>query len=64
MGMFSAKMGTWYVESKSDPRWDKSGRGYGLVSTGGPGEASDWLDYCRKQFGEPPKDTTMGFFKD
>ena len=34
--MFGPKIGTWMVHSKKDPRWNKSGRGYGLVTSGGP----------------------------
>lgn len=62
--MFGAKMGSWWVSSESDPRWNKSGRGYGLVSTGGPGEMGDWIREATEKFGPPPSDATMGFMKD
>lgn len=64
MGMFGPKMGTWYVQSKIDPRWNNTGRGYGLVTTGGPSEMSTWLEDCRKKYGSPPIDITVGFMKD
>lgn len=64
MGTFEPKMGSWWVSSKTDPRWNKSGRGYGLVSTGGPHEMHDWIDMCKEKYGEPPKDCECGFMKD
>lgn len=64
MGIFSAKMGSWWVRSKSDPRWNGDGRGYGLVSGGGPGGMQDHIDSCKKKYGNPPSDATMGFLKD
>ncbi|MBA7604556.1 hypothetical protein ES703_11681 [subsurface metagenome] len=64
MSMFGPKMGTWWVHSKSDPRWNKSGRAEGLCCTGGPQEMQDWIDECKRQYGEPPKDAKMGFMKD
>lgn len=57
-------MGTWTVESKTDPRWNKSGRGEGLATTGGPQEMKDWIAQCRAEFGEPPADATQSFWKD
>lgn len=62
--MFSEKMGTWYVESKSDPRWNQHGRGEGLVCCGGPQAIDDWLESCKARYGEVPKDATRSFFKD
>lgn len=64
MSMFGPKMGTWWVRSKTDPRWNKDGRGLGLVSSGGPGELHDWIEQCQKEFGDPPADAEMGFMKD
>lgn len=62
--MFGPKLGTWWVISKTDPRWDKHGRGYGLVTTNGPDECQEWIEECKKKFGEPPKDAEYGFMKD
>lgn len=64
MSMFGPKLGTWWVSSKIDPRWDKTGRGYGLVSTGGPDDMMTWIAHCEKEFGNPPEDAEMGFMKD
>lgn len=62
--MFGPKMGSWWVRSKKDPRWNKDGRGYGLVVLGGPGDMSDWIKYCTEQYGNPPDDCEQGFMKD
>jgi hypothetical protein len=62
--MFGPKEGTWVVHSDIDPRWNKSGRGYGLVCTGGPDEMHDWIKECKDKYGEVPKDATMSFMKD
>ena len=62
--MSIAGRGHWKVESKSDPRWNKQGRGYGAVTAGGPQEMKDWIKKCCVKYGEPPKDGTMQFMKD
>lgn len=62
--MFGPKEGSWYVHSESDPRWNKSGRGFGLVCEGGPSEMKDWIEHCKKEFGKVPDDATQGFMKD
>ena len=62
--MSLAGIGTWYVESKSDPRWNKSGRGYGAATAGGPPEMHEWIATCKTQYGTPPADAVMGFMKD
>lgn len=64
MVMFGPKMGTWMVKSESDPRWNKTGRGYGLISSGGPKEMQDWIKYCKENYGEPPKDAYSWFIYD
>jgi len=64
MSMFGPKMGSWSVHSESDPRWNKSGRGYGLVTSGGPREMQEWIDECIEKYGDPPEDATRSFMKD
>lgn len=64
MSMFGPEMGTWEVHSKSDARWNKSGRDDGLVCLGGPGSMQAWIDECKAKYGEPPKDATESFMKD
>jgi hypothetical protein len=64
MSMFGPKMGSWSVHSESDPRWNKSGRAEGLCCMGGPQEMKDWIEECKKKYGEPPADATMSFMKD
>jgi len=62
--MFGPKMGTWWVQSKEDPRWNKTGRAAGLVCMGGPPEMQEWIDECKKKYGKPPADCEVGFMKD
>lgn len=62
--MVSPKMGSWMVRSNKDPRWNKTGRSAGLVCTGGPQEMKDWIEHCRKEYGEPPDDAIQSFYKD
>ena len=61
--MFGPKIGTWWVRCKSDPRWNKTGRGYGLASSN-PKEMWDWIEQCREKYGKPPNDAEKGFMKD
>jgi len=56
--------GTWWVSSESDPRWNNSGRGWGAISAGGPREMGEWIDRCKKEYGDPSDDARMGFMKD
>ena len=64
MGMFGPKMGTWWVSSKLDPRWNKVGRGYGSITSGKPKKLNKWIEQCMKSFGDPPADAKMGFMKE
>lgn len=62
--MFGPKSGSWWVGSEKDPRWNTSGRGYGLVSTGGPSDIDTWIAQCEEKFGPRPDDLYCGFMKD
>lgn len=62
--MFGPKMGTWSVESKSDPRWNKEGRAKGLVCDGGPQAMKDWIKHCKQKYGKVPDDAYESFMKD
>ena len=64
MTMFGPKSGTWWLSSKDDPRWDKSGKGDGLLTGGYPEEAEEWVKEGKEKYGIPPKDLTFGFMKD
>lgn len=61
--MFAPKPGRWWVQCKTDPRWNKSGRGCALVNLG-PKEMWDWIEQCKEKYGQPPNDAQMGFMKD
>lgn len=64
MGMFGPKLGTWETYSVENKKWNKSGRGYGLVTMGGTQEMKDWIEKCNKKYGQPPKDLMVSFWKD
>lgn len=65
LGMFfhPSSEGTWWLKSKSDPRWDVTG--YGPV--GGfvmPDEAVQAKKKLEKKYGPPPEDLEFGYMKD
>jgi len=62
--IFGPKLGMWTVHSDKDPRWNRSGCGYDLVTGGGPQEMKDWIEECKRNFGDSPDDCTMEFWKD
>lgn len=64
MNMFGPKIGTWWVKSEKDPRWNKSGRSYGFIFEGGPNTMHAWIDECKNKYEVPPDDLEVGFMKD
>lgn len=64
MSIFGPRMGSWRVYSETDPRWNKSGRAEGLVTSGGPPEMQEWIDECIEKYGDPPDDAKQSFYKD
>jgi hypothetical protein len=58
------KQGSWWIESKSDPRWNCQGQGY----VGGfecPSDATSAMEEKKKELGEdPPDDLKYGYMKD
>lgn len=58
------QQGTWIVRSKSDPRWNCSGRALLLVTAGEPPEAKAKLADLGRQYGQPPEDLTFSCMKD
>jgi hypothetical protein len=63
MSMFGPKMGTWWLHSDEDTRWNASGR----APVGGflmPLEAKDALRKLKTIYGEPPADLEHGYMKD
>jgi hypothetical protein len=56
MSMFGPKMGSWFVHSESDSRWNKSGRAEGLCCTGGPQENVPRMRGDEPMYGDPPTD--------
>ena len=56
--------GSWWLSSKSDPRWDCQGRDVvgGLVC---PPAATEAMEKKKKELGEePPEDLEYGYMKD
>jgi hypothetical protein len=54
--------GCWYVESKSDPRWN--GTGEALVGMGAmPSAARAHIDRMKETLGEEPEDLLWGYHK-
>jgi hypothetical protein len=58
------KQGTWWIKSKSDPRWNGSGRddvGGFVINE----KAQEHIDKLKKKLGEePPEDLEYGCMKD
>jgi hypothetical protein len=64
MSIFGSRSGSWYINSKTDPRWDDGGYS---VSVGGfamPEEAKKAIEEKKKQLGAPPDDLEWGYMKD
>lgn len=53
---------SWWIRSESDSRWNCDGEGtcIGMICL----ELDNKLEELKKNFGEPPKDVTVGFMKD
>ena len=64
MGLFNpVREGSWWLRSKSDPRWNSDGR----TDVGGfvmPDECKRKLEELKQKFGEPPEDLEWGYMKD
>lgn len=59
----SMKMGSWWVRSIKDKRWDGTGKdivgGFGI-----PPKAQAHVDKIEKELGEKPDDLEFGYMKD
>lgn len=64
MSMFGPKEGSWWVRSEKDPRWNFSGRGYILFTSGPPEEVNKRLEELEKLYGPQPDDLEWGGMKD
>ena len=57
------QLGSWWMRSKSDPRWDCDDRS----SVGGfqmPTDLTNKINELKATLGEPPKDLEWGYMKD
>lgn len=61
--MFGPKPGSWWVSSKTDPRWNGSGHddvgGFMMNES-----AEAHIKAKKKELGKPPKDLEFGYMKD
>jgi len=58
------RQGSWWLNSKSCPKWNASGE---AILVGGfrmPPECEAKLEELKKKLGEPPDDLTYGYMKD
>jgi hypothetical protein len=59
------KPGTWYIVSKSDPRWQASGRSEMVGGFAMPDECREAINKKKRELGtDPPKDLEWGYMKD
>lgn len=57
------RMGTWWLRSASDPRWNAGGRSQvGMFSV--PLAAKEKIEELKLKLGEPPEDFEIGYMKD
>ncbi len=57
--------GTWWVKSKSDPRWDGKGPSRWVGMFEKPPEVETHIEVKKKELGsEPPADAEWGYMKD
>lgn len=57
--------GIWWVRSKSDPRWDGSGRSGAVGMFSKPPEVDVHVESKKRELeSEPPKDAEWGYQKD
>jgi hypothetical protein len=59
------RSGSWWVSSKSDPRWDKNGSSNFVGMFSMPKECQDHIDKMKKKLKiEPPEDLYWSYMKD
>lgn len=60
--IMSSSVGTWWVHSELDPRWNAEGFCvWEYAERGEPPQIDEWLGRCAATFGTPPADLTLGF---
>ena len=55
--------GTWWIDSKVDPRWKTNGRAE-VGMFGRPAEVDAKIEEFSRAFGAPPDDLEWGYLKD
>ena len=66
MPMFAPfREGSWWIRSKSDPRWDAEGPSDAVGSYTKPSEVDPAIEQKKQELGEePPSDLEWGYMKD
>lgn len=59
-----ATSGCWYLNSKTDPRWNRHGRAEYCGGFTMPRECNLAIEDLKKSLGEPPDDLVYGYMKD
>jgi hypothetical protein len=60
----SIRSGSWYLTSKSDPRWNTGGRDDACGGFEMPQECRVAIERLKEKLGEMPADLTWGYMKD
>ena len=63
MSMFDHKR-TWYMSSKTDPKWNASGHSDYVGGFDIPIDCKNKIEFLKKSMGEPPEDLIWGYMKD
>lgn len=58
------KEGSWWLNSKSDPRWNVEGRSSYVGGLVMPSDCESKIEELKKELGEPPDDLEWGYMKD
>ena len=56
--------GSWWLNSKTDPRWNYNGRADCVGGFMMPDECQNKLKELKQKLGKPPKDLEWGYMKD
>lgn len=56
-------MGSWWIRSYKDPRWDREGRGVHNIFSA-ESLMLDLIEKMKETLGDPPDDLEINFFKD
>lgn len=64
MSLLGPRSGSWYVNSKIDPRWNGNGDSDSVGGFSIPTKAQAHIDAKKKELGDLPEDLEWGYMKD